>query len=255
MTLSRRPVSSDVRRRSRHRFQRLQKRGRALGSPSRQAPPAHVERLVFRQPSGREQVVAHAGSLQPQIDALLALPRSPQLWRERVSVIAVWTRCRTLSFRMLPNQVPLLAPRRARVGSTDRRPAAPGGGSAWPRPPRRGTLASTPNTSICAHLRTRSATMMTRASLDPIFLQKIRKRFRGDRPPDDRACEYSTSCIDMRADEVLISACAEDVAGAQQVRLPAGVLARVVLWPGEAAPGTQRPVSGSWLVLGRSSPQ
>jgi hypothetical protein len=54
----------------------------------------------------------------------------------------------------------------------------------------------------------------------------------------------------MRADEVLISACAEDVAGAQQVRLPAGVLARVVLWPGEAAPGTQRPVSGSWLVLG-----
>jgi hypothetical protein len=144
MTLSRRPVSSDVRRRSRHRFQRLQKRGRALGSPSRQAPPAHVERLVFRQPSGREQVVAHAGSLQPQIDALLALPRSPQLWRERVSVIAVWTRCRTLSFRMLPNQVPLLAPRRARVGSTDRRPAAPGGGSAWPRPPRRGTLASTP---------------------------------------------------------------------------------------------------------------
>jgi hypothetical protein len=76
------------------------------------------------------------------------------------------------------------------------------------RPLRRGTLASTPNTSICAHLRTRSATMMTRASLDPIFLQKMRKRFRGDRPPDERACEYSTSCIDMRADELLISACA-----------------------------------------------
>jgi len=48
--------------------------------------------------------------------------------------------------------------------------------------------------------------MMTRASLDPIFLQKMRKRFRGDRPPDERACEYSTSCIDMRADELLISA-------------------------------------------------
>ena len=121
-------------------------------------------------------------------------------------MIAVWTRCRTLSFRMLSNQVPLLAPRRARWGPPDRRPAAPGGGSAWPRPLRRGTLASTPNTSICARLRTRSATMMTRASLDPIFLQKMRKRFRGDRPPDERACEYSTSCIDMRADEVLISA-------------------------------------------------
>jgi hypothetical protein len=55
--------------------------------------------------------------------------------------------------------------------------------------------------------------------------------------------EHSSSCMNLRWLDALAltSACAEDVAGAQRVRLLAGVLARVVLWPGEAVPGTQRP--------------
>src|SRR5690242_5171127 len=105
---------------------------------------------------------------------------------------------------MLPNQVPLLAPRRAWAASTRPAPSSSG----WSE---RMTATSTSRNfgQHLEHLDICSLTDEIRDDDDPCitrsdFPPKIRKRFRGDRPPDDRACEYSASCIDMRADEVLI---------------------------------------------------
>ena len=53
------------------------------------------------------------------------------------------------------------------------------------------------------------------------------------------------------------SACAEDMADAQRLRLLAGALAHVDLWPGEAVPGRSGPFPGHGLCygwVGRSSP-
>ena len=49
--------------------------------------------------------------------------------------------------------------------------------------------------------------MITRISLDPIFYQKDGERLRGNRRKIGRSVSrYSASCIDMRADDALISA-------------------------------------------------